>query len=595
MRLFVTLSVPLFCCAAMAFFAASFVTPVYRSNFVLLVDEAYKAENEAAILRGQEIADKIIERYELAHDAEFNPALTHIAGTDRSAIPKIPDSDPAASIVQTLPGGFKSLSVDLPVAATDKEQGNMRAALDKKVMIDIAPNSDLIKGSVFSADAAKAQAIAQGYLDFYLARDVAMKEAAEIPEGYTAEEAREDLASLQSRIDNPDKLVSPIIVTIAEERKKLVAYIERLSQRYKEKHPKMIKARQSLEKMDQMIKTERLVLRKAVERDMALTQRRLDHLSGHTESAHASPRAKILSAPNLPSKPYSPDKPLWLLWGGLVGVLLGGLYYLLTYKRSKTVCRSSDLAVLSDSPVLGAIPFVRPPRLYAMADAILAPEKEIVAQAVRSLNLVLSMKLHGGKAKKKEAKLVTVTSAYPGEGKTILALWLARIAAQKNIKVALVDADLRQEGLHHLMEYADDVYLSDVLEKDRDLKKALYSDPDTPLNILFSRPHSDDETIDIITAQKFDDLVVALKKEFDLIIFDSPATLAAPDARALSAMSDLTLFAVAWRSTPIEMIKAGLKQFENLGYENLAFVLTKVKVPFASQEQVKPPETNEAA
>ena len=73
-------------------------------------------------------------------------------------------------------------------------------------------------------------------------------------------------------------------------------------------------------------------------------------------------------------------------------------------------------------------------------------------------------------------------------------------------------------------------------------------------------------------------LVEALSQEYDLVILDSPACLAVSDARLLARYSDLTVYSVAWDRTPREVVMGGVKQFTDMGYDNIAFTLTNVDI-----------------
>jgi Mrp family chromosome partitioning ATPase len=73
-------------------------------------------------------------------------------------------------------------------------------------------------------------------------------------------------------------------------------------------------------------------------------------------------------------------------------------------------------------------------------------------------------------------------------------------------------------------------------------------------------------------------LVESLKQVYDLVIIDSPACLAVSDARVLAKLSDQLIYAVCWDKTPREVVITGAKQFSDLKYEDIAFVLTNVDV-----------------
>ena len=75
-----------------------------------------------------------------------------------------------------------------------------------------------------------------------------------------------------------------------------------------------------------------------------------------------------------------------------------------------------------------------------------------------------------------------------------------------------------------------------------------------------------------------DFIIDYLKKEYDLVILDSPACMAVSDARILATYSDEVIYTVAWDQTPREVVMGGVKQFTDMNYNNLAFTLTNVDV-----------------
>ena len=72
--------------------------------------------------------------------------------------------------------------------------------------------------------------------------------------------------------------------------------------------------------------------------------------------------------------------------------------------------------------------------------------------------------------------------------------------------------------------------------------------------------------------------MAALRKESDLVVIDSPACMAVSDARILATYSDEIIYTVGWDKTPREVVMSGVKQFSDMGYNNLAFTLTNVDV-----------------
>ncbi len=102
------------------------------------------------------------------------------------------------------------------------------------------------------------------------------------------------------------------------------------------------------------------------------------------------------------------------------------------------------------------------------------------------------------------------------------------------------------------------------------------SDP-SGAHIIFGRsiPNS---AIDLLSSERTEQLIRSLRKAYDLIIIDSPASMAAPDAQALAKLSDTVLYAVHWNKTRREIVQSGISQFPKAEKPRCATVLTQINL-----------------
>ena len=143
-------------------------------------------------------------------------------------------------------------------------------------------------------------------------------------------------------------------------------------------------------------------------------------------------------------------------------------------------------------------------------------------------------------------KTLGVTSAKPGEGKTLTAVNLAvSIAMEPNYSVLLVDADLRRPSVHSLF----------AIETDRGLSDFLVSD--IPIEELFIHPSIDRVTIlpcvspsktssELLVTPKMIGLIQELKTRYPsrIVIFNLPPVLVGDDVVALAPLLDAILLVV---------------------------------------------------
>lgn len=156
---------------------------------------------------------------------------------------------------------------------------------------------------------------------------------------------------------------------------------------------------------------------------------------------------------------------------------------------------------------------------------------------------------------------LAVVSASQGEGKTTIALQLARSARERGGRVLLVDGDLRRPALHERLGLRNTHGLADLLASegrvDRELAGLIQEAPGAPgLDLLpsgvaaFGGPG-------LIHSPRLTTVISALMQRYQTVIFDTPPLLAVSDARVLAKAAEQTLLVVrAGMTEPAEAAEA---------------------------------------
>ena len=155
------------------------------------------------------------------------------------------------------------------------------------------------------------------------------------------------------------------------------------------------------------------------------------------------------------------------------------------------------------------------------------------------------------------ARVIMMTSALPGEGKSFVALNLSVALASAGSKVMLIDADLRRPRLHHAFELPVSDGLLDFLEGQADFAACLKPIQGFQFFKLVASARASPNAARLIAGRPMADFLEKVR-EFQpahYIIIDAPAALAAPDAEILSNSVDAALLVVAANRTPREMVK----------------------------------------
>jgi exopolysaccharide transport family protein len=156
-------------------------------------------------------------------------------------------------------------------------------------------------------------------------------------------------------------------------------------------------------------------------------------------------------------------------------------------------------------------------------------------------------------------RVIHVTSALPGEGKTTIALSLAISAAFAGLKVVLVDADLRHPAASRFFKLEKENGLVDLLTGVERADNVLRSYKDLKLTIVPSGSKSLNPS-DVLGSERMRELVAHLKEAFDYVVVDAPPVGPVVDSVILANLADKTILVVEWASTPRELVETSVKQ-----------------------------------
>ena len=183
---------------------------------------------------------------------------------------------------------------------------------------------------------------------------------------------------------------------------------------------------------------------------------------------------------------------------------------------------------------------------------LLQPES-FVAEQFRTLRARLDA-LAGSRT----IRTLAVTSALPGDGKTLAAIGLAVVnSMQPGRRVVLVDCDLRKPTVAASLGLRVDAGLAEVLEGTASVEDALLRVEGSQLDVLPVRsiPQNPSE---LLASENMRKLLEALANRYDRVILDLPPTLGLPDAKTVSEVCDGVIFVVRADVTPEPEIASAL-------------------------------------
>lgn len=170
---------------------------------------------------------------------------------------------------------------------------------------------------------------------------------------------------------------------------------------------------------------------------------------------------------------------------------------------------------------------------------------------------------------------VAICSALPEEGKTTVALCLARSAALAGLRVILVDCDSRRPAASRALSPYVKVGLAQVVEDRLSYRDA--QQIDTPSGAWFLAQANDRPVSpNAVAGQQMKELIHQLERVYDLVLLDTAPVLALSEARELAAMADAVLLVARARVTPADATSMAADLLEQAGARVVATALTMV-------------------
>ncbi|SUP44750.1 CpsD/CapB family tyrosine-protein kinase [Veillonella criceti] len=197
-------------------------------------------------------------------------------------------------------------------------------------------------------------------------------------------------------------------------------------------------------------------------------------------------------------------------------------------------------------------------------------KKSPISEAYRSIRTNLIFASAG-----KKEKIISITSATPGEGKSTTSSNLAIIMAQAEKRVLLIDCDLRKLSLQKKFNLQNKG-LTNYIAMNESLDDVLYVDVVPGLDLLLSGPVPPNPS-ELLGSKKMEELLKLVEEQYDYIFLDLPPILAVTDAAVLAKYINGTIFVMQAGALGKNEALEAKKRLTQSGVEILGIVLNKVE------------------
>jgi capsular exopolysaccharide synthesis family protein len=172
---------------------------------------------------------------------------------------------------------------------------------------------------------------------------------------------------------------------------------------------------------------------------------------------------------------------------------------------------------------------------------------------------------------------LTITSTIKGEGKSTVAVYLAKTASAVGKRVLLVDANMRFPQLHTYVGLSNRKGLSNILSSDLSLNEVIQRLPEDDNLFVLTAGTIPPDPITLLSSKKMHYLMEQFLALFDLVIYDTPPLIGVADGHLLASQTDGTVLIVKIEKTDRGLVRKALDQLNLADFKVLGVVANGVK------------------
>ncbi len=244
------------------------------------------------------------------------------------------------------------------------------------------------------------------------------------------------------------------------------------------------------------------------------------------------------AAPSQESDYVSPKIPLNLGLGFVGGLGLGLAFAFFVAFIDDRVKSSFDIESVIGLPLIGIIPQIKKMEQPDKAQIVINNADRQVCEAFLTLHSSLRLK-----DESKNAKCILVTSTIPGEGKSFTTTNLALTFAAHGERVAIVDCDLRKPNVHKSFRLENRKGVIDICAGTATIDEVVVRGVHPNLDVITTGGRAKSPT-QILNGKNFELMISDLRKRYDRVFFDTPPLAAVSDAMIVLPLVDGSVFTV---------------------------------------------------
>jgi len=460
---------------------------------------------------------------------------------------------------------------------------------------------------------------------------LALQEVQNLAQGLsTARTTRAQLEAAEQEVarlpNDPDRALSapavaaaPLVENLRTQEVAASAQLASLSGTYGERHPLVVSAKAALDNLRQRLTEETARALKQLDVQMrgaqtneAQLQARMNELTAvrnsetrllpqlrQLESAQTAaksvydafvqglfrassqdgvpaPKGRIIQSADTVDAPTFPNVKIAM---AVIFVASGMIALALVYgleAADKSFHSADQLEGALRLPVLGLTLFAKdgPLRIIRrhnhVSQKIVAEPTSAISESVRLVRTAITYSRSDH-----QPKIIMVTSAVPAEGKTTLALMVARQSALAGNRVIAVEAEMRRPTFEKELTPLPQKGIAEYLLGRASLDEIIGVDASSGVHFIAARDRSKFAS-ELLGSPKMSALLSELRGKYDFVVVDTPPSTVVADALQLGGGIDAAVLAVKWNSTPQHLVLDAARKLRAANVPLVGAVMTQV-------------------
>lgn len=323
--------------------------------------------------------------------------------------------------------------------------------------------------------------------------------------------------------------------------------------------------------LDALLETD-LERRRVLEKQLESLATTLDELQVTSQLGGSA--AQVIRRPVPAAGPYAPQTSRNVFLGAIVGMLLGIGAALLLESLDTSLSSKEDVEIATGGvSTLAIVPSLTDWRERSATRIVSIEEPQSqAAEAYRTLRAALEFATLDS-----NVRVLQLTSANPGEGKTTTAVNLAVALSRTGKKVILVDADLRKPRIHAFFDLSYEPGLTNAILGQKDLAElgTVVERQAGSVVVMTSGPLPPGPS-ELLGSTRTKRVFAELQKLCDLVIVDSPPVLPVSDALVLAKQVDGTLLVANGARTSAPELSRAVELLRQVDAKLVGTVLNQV-------------------